>query len=389
MNHRVKPCACSTAGDRGQSPSPGGSTPCPHTALPAATTPSLPGRAGRSRGCYRRELVTGAKWLLGCKAEGGCGPRLLLRSSSSSSPRALRGRPGVEVKCGGRRLTRSFLLRGVGSTVPRHPEATHGCQKLGAGVASRQRKQHVPTSSWHRNRCARAVSASPLQSRAICRAAGATRCPLAHESPQPGHAALGCRPPTRLRPEHCPLVTPAASRPLCPHFPVSLSTVSLSTVPCLPVTLARPSSVLMNPQLHHHSLVLSTVSLSPRTSPRALSLCAPITQVPCPHVPATLVSPQLLSLCVPTIPDSPEHHILVPMTCLSPVPQCLSLSGSASGSVPPCPHDPGLSPASSLAWGAAGSGAAGLAGQHGHGHCWGMIHRGREQMYGCLRRVST
>lgn len=162
MNHRAKPCACSTAGDRGQSPSPGGSTPCPHTALPAATAPSLPGRAGRSRGCCRRrELVTGAKWLLGCKAEGGCCPRLLLRSSSSS-PRALRGRPGVEVKCGGRRLTRSFLLRGVGPTLPRRPEATHGCQRLGAGAASRERKQHVPTSSWQTNHCARAVSASPL-----------------------------------------------------------------------------------------------------------------------------------------------------------------------------------------------------------------------------------
>lgn len=190
---------------------PRGSNPCPHTALPAATAPSLPGRAGRSRGCCRRELVTGAKWLLGCEAEGGCGPRLLLRSSSSS-PRALRGRPGVEVKCGGRGSVGASSCGVWDPPRPRRPEATLGCQRPGAGLASRERKQHVPTSSWQRNRCARAVSASPLPGPGHLQGSRCHPLPAGPVSPQPGHAALGCRPPTRLCPEHCPLVTPAPSR---------------------------------------------------------------------------------------------------------------------------------------------------------------------------------
>lgn len=146
-----------------------------HRAIPTwASRPEpglLPPRAG-----HRGQVAPGVQ------GKGGCGPRLLLRSSSSS-PRALCGRPGVEVKCGGRRLARSFLLRGVGPTVPQRPEATHGCQRLGAGAASRERKQRVPTSSWQRNRCGRAVSASPLPAPGHLQGSRGHPLPLARVSP--------------------------------------------------------------------------------------------------------------------------------------------------------------------------------------------------------------
>lgn len=105
---------------------------------------------------------------------------------------------------------------GCGSHRASVPRGHHGCQRLGAGLASRERKQHDLTSSWQRIRRAQQCLPAPCQPRAICGAAGATRCPLAPVCPQPGHALLGCRPPAWLWPERVP------SSPRL-HVPISLS----------------------------------------------------------------------------------------------------------------------------------------------------------------------
>lgn len=159
---------------------------------------------------------------------------------------------------------------GCGTHLASAPRGHPGCQRLGAGAASRERKQHVPTSSWQTNHCARAVSASPparpgpSAGQPVPPAARWLVCPPSLGTPRSaaGHhhgSVLSTVPSSpRLHPE-CRVPTSPSPRLALEHrVPVT----ALSTVPCLPVTLAWPQA----PCAHDPSSALSTTA-SPQLGP--------------------------------------------------------------------------------------------------------------------------
>lgn len=212
------PC-CS---DRDQNPAVTPSTlPTAHTGTGALALPQHPAPAGlparlrpplpRLRPCRCTtswSLGPNGSW--GARQEGGCSPRLLLRSSSSSSspwgPAWVIGALGMEVKHGGcGSEAQRFPKRRAGpSTPPAAPNtqgklwlrAPMGATGSGPGVP-RERNCPVPTSSRHRSLCPGAGAHTlpsglrPLRSLAQ---PGAAR-PSRHQRPDPAVS-----PPARVQP---------------------------------------------------------------------------------------------------------------------------------------------------------------------------------------------